>query len=143
MSDEGGDSDGVGYGKPPKRTRFKSGQSGNPKGRPRKSESFVSLVAKALEDRVTVTENGRRRSITKREALAKQFANKGAAGDLKAAKLLLELLKQIEEQKRDDEAKQRDGGAGERILKRLDRGAERLHARVQFLIESLNAEKKQ
>lgn len=29
--------DDVGYGKPPKRTQFKPGQSGNPKGRPRAS----------------------------------------------------------------------------------------------------------
>ncbi len=28
----------VGYGKPPKHTRFQAGQSGNPKGRPKKGE---------------------------------------------------------------------------------------------------------
>lgn len=32
-----GDDEDVGYGKPPKRTRFKPGQSGNPKGRPKRA----------------------------------------------------------------------------------------------------------
>jgi hypothetical protein len=38
----------VGYGKPPKHTRFKPGQSGNPKGRPKASKDFRSLLHRAL-----------------------------------------------------------------------------------------------
>jgi len=35
MTREDDDDDRVGYGKPPKRTRFRPGQSGNPRGRSR------------------------------------------------------------------------------------------------------------
>ena len=39
----------VGYRRPPKTTRFKPGQSGNPKGRPAKARNFKSDVKKTLE----------------------------------------------------------------------------------------------
>ena len=46
MSDENDDDETnykVGYGKPPKKTRFKKGTSGNPGGRPKGSRSFESI----------------------------------------------------------------------------------------------------
>ena len=46
----------VGYRKPPVNTRFKSGQSGNPKGRPRGSKGFATLMRKALSETVLVRE---------------------------------------------------------------------------------------
>lgn len=95
QNDERGDR--VGYKNPPKRARFKKGKSGNPAGRPKGSRSFMSLLAQALNERVTISEGGCRTQITKREALAKQIANKGAAGDLKVAMMLLGLLKQIDD----------------------------------------------
>jgi len=119
----------VGYGKPPAHSRFKKGQSGNRNGRPKKSKSFVALVADALEERVFVQEGGRRRSMTKREALAKQFANKGAIRDLKAAKILLELLAQIDNHNiaLQLEAQQRGGhSAVERLRAKLDQIRERM-----------------
>ena len=57
----------VGRGKPPLHTRFKKGQSGNPRG-PRRKDLPALLVA-ALEEPVFVTVEGQRRKITKREAV--------------------------------------------------------------------------
>jgi hypothetical protein len=45
---------------------------------------------------VTVTENGRRRQITKREAVIAQLVNKSAGADLRATKMLIDMLKDIE-----------------------------------------------
>jgi hypothetical protein len=79
----------VGFGKPPRSTRFKPGQSGNPTGRPRGAKNFAVAIERELVTRVTVTEDGRRKRISKREVIAKHLVNKAASGDLKAIPLLL------------------------------------------------------
>jgi hypothetical protein len=82
----------IGYGKPPPQNRFQKGQSGNPKGRPRGSRNLSTIMERALNEKVTIKENGRQRSITKREAAVKQLANKSAGGDLKSIQVLLNFL---------------------------------------------------
>jgi Family of unknown function (DUF5681) len=84
----GGD-DEVGFGKPPKHTRFTKGRSGNPKGRPRGSRNASTLLDEALKERVSVSENGRRKKITKLEAILTQLVNRAAGGDHRATQLLL------------------------------------------------------
>jgi hypothetical protein len=81
----------VGKGKPPQHTRFQTGRSGNPTGRRRGSKNVATLLEQVLNERVIVTENGKRRTITKLEAMLKQLANKAASGDLRATKLLIPL----------------------------------------------------
>ena len=81
----------AGRGKPPVHTRFKPGQSGNPRGRPKGSSSMATLLEAELSRRVTVSENGRRVTVSKRELVAKQAVNKAAAGD---PRMLMLLLKQ-------------------------------------------------
>jgi Family of unknown function (DUF5681) len=83
-----GDQEG-GYGKPPQGTQFRKGRSGNPKGRPRGSRNASTLLDQALKERVIVSENGRRRKVTKLEAILKQLVNKAAQGDHRATRLLL------------------------------------------------------
>jgi len=78
----------VGYGKPPKDTQFKTGRSGNPKGRPKGSRSAITILRKALEEKVVVQENGRRRTRSKAEVMCTQLANKAASGDLSALRLV-------------------------------------------------------
>ena len=80
---------GVGFGRPPRLTQFKPGQSGNPAGRPRGAKNIATALEEELNARLTVTENGRRRRISKREVIAKHLVNKAASGDLKAIPLLL------------------------------------------------------
>jgi hypothetical protein len=51
-----------------------------------------------LNEVIPVTENGRRRRISKLQAAAKQVANKGAAGDLRATKMAFDLAEKAEQQ---------------------------------------------
>jgi hypothetical protein len=82
----------VGYKKPPLHTRFKKGQSGNPRGRPRGSKNFSTLLTEALNEAVVITEDGRRRTISKRDLGLKQLANKFAMAEAQATKILLGLM---------------------------------------------------
>lgn len=83
----------VGYKKPPKHTQWKKGHCPNPKGRPRKNpKSLPWFVFEALNEKVTVMENGRKRSITKAEAAATQFANRAAQGDPKTFQNLVRFV---------------------------------------------------
>jgi hypothetical protein len=86
----------VGYGKPPRHTRFKKGQSGNPRGRPPGAKNLPTLLSEALNERVIVTDNGGQRSITKRQAIITQLVNRSATADLRAIKILLDILQNIE-----------------------------------------------
>jgi len=85
----------VGPGKPPLHTRFKKGQSGNPRGRSPKN--LPALLADALNERVWVTIDGKRRKITKREAIVTQMVNKSASADLRATKMLIDMMKDVEQ----------------------------------------------
>jgi hypothetical protein len=89
MSREGKPYD-VGYGKPPVASRFQKGRSGNPRGRAKGSKNLAQLIEQELDRKITVTENGQRRTITKREGIAKQLVNKAVAGDPKAIPFLVE-----------------------------------------------------
>jgi len=79
----------VGYARPPSRTRFQKGQSGNPKGRPKGSKNHSTILNEELEQRVVIRENGKQKTITKRRAAMKQLTNKAAAGDQRAIQTLL------------------------------------------------------
>jgi hypothetical protein len=81
----------VGYGKPPKDTQFKKGSSGNPKGRPRKILDFHLELLREFGSSITINENGRRRRISKYEAVIKQLAIKAMSGNLSAIRILLGL----------------------------------------------------
>ena len=86
----------VGYGKPPRHTQFKKGQSGNPRGRPSGAKNLSTLLSEALNELVIVAENGRRRRITKRKAIIMQLVNQAAKGDWRRAKLLVDIEHDIE-----------------------------------------------
>jgi hypothetical protein len=87
----------VGYGKPPRHTRFKKGEpSANPRGRPAKN--LMALLVEGLNKPVVVTEDGQRRTITVREAIVTQLINKSATADLRATKMLLDMIKDAEKQ---------------------------------------------
>ena len=85
----------VGYGKPPKKTRFKKGESGNPGGRPKKIKIRKNLytVFKEELDKKTIVINGRKTTI--KRALTKKLI-KDAFDDPKGPRKIFELLKESE-----------------------------------------------
>jgi hypothetical protein len=86
----------VGYGRPPRHTRFLPGRSGNPKGRPKGSKNFSTLFSEELARPVTLTENGKRCRMPKRQALAKQLINKALINEPRAAALALDQIRRSE-----------------------------------------------
>ena len=86
----------VGYRKPPPHTRFVKGQSGNSRGRPRGAKNMKTLLSKALNELVVVTDNGGRRKVSKREAIITQLVNRSAKADFKAIQILLGMIRDIE-----------------------------------------------
>ena len=83
--------DEIGYRRPPKHTRFQPGSSGNPKGRPRASKNLSAVFETALNERVSVNDNGKRKKITMFEAIAKQAVRKAAGGDQRALRLVIDM----------------------------------------------------
>jgi Family of unknown function (DUF5681) len=75
----------VGPGRPPKEYQFKPGQSGNPKGAPRKPKSIVpDLMASfehALNGKVTLRQGENEKIVTKFEAGIEQLVTQFAKGD--------------------------------------------------------------
>jgi hypothetical protein len=84
----------VGPSRPPLHTRFKKGQSGNPGGRRKKQ--LPALLADALNETVFVTIDGERRQMTKREAVVHQLVNKSTTADLRATKMMFDMMKDAE-----------------------------------------------
>lgn len=79
----------VGYGKPPVQSRFKPGQSGNPKGRRKGAKCFNTIVREALLRPVAVRTSAGTKKITSAEALVMKAIESGTKGDLRAIEKLL------------------------------------------------------
>lgn len=69
--------DTVGYGNPPKSTRFKPGQSGNPKGRPPGRRNDELPYEAVLGQPVVITEGGEQTSVTAETAILRKLAVSG------------------------------------------------------------------
>lgn len=82
----------VGFGKPPKHTQFKKGQSGNPKGRRKKSKNLNTLLEAELESRITVREGDQEKSLTKRQAIIKRIVQGALGGDIRQLQFLFRYL---------------------------------------------------
>ena len=81
----------VGYRKPPKHAQFKKGKSGNPKGRPKGARNMRTIVTETLEQRVMVTEKGKRKSMSAIELLLRTVMRQALQGDSKAITQVLNL----------------------------------------------------
>ncbi|WP_311275576.1 DUF5681 domain-containing protein [Methylobacterium sp. WCS2018Hpa-22] len=110
----------IGYGKPPADRRFRKGQSGNPRGRPRGHSAplgrrdLLDAFTQAAREPIAITKDGRTIRTTQIEALAQQLTRKALQGDMKAAKLLFNTIKALAP------ADEPDGMSHEERLKTLD-----------------------
>ena len=85
-----------GYKKPPEHCRFKKGQSGNPKGRPKGSKGLTAWFQDIMHRPVHAKENGKIRKMTGIEAILYQQRNAALAGDKQAIKEVLRLQQILE-----------------------------------------------
>lgn len=82
----------VGYGQPPMHTRFKPGESGNPRGRPAGRPNAKTTVARVINETVPVHEGERTRKMTKLEAMLQAHTLKAMKGDSRSASIVIGLL---------------------------------------------------
>lgn len=92
MSD---DSEGVGYKRPPTASRWKKGQSGNPKGRTKGQRNLKTDLAAEMAEMLQITERGRPKRITKQRALLKAITARALGGDARATSEILDLVMRL------------------------------------------------
>jgi hypothetical protein len=93
MSNNEHTDDDVGKGKPPKQHQFQPGQSGNPKGRPKGSKNVHHILSKILNEKITVTDAGKKMVVEKLEGAMRVLVNKSFEGRPQSLKLLIDLLR--------------------------------------------------
>lgn len=123
------DRDEVGYGKPPRKTQFQKGRSGNPKGRPKGTLNVATVLERTLREPVVINENGQRKTITKLQAAVKQLVNKAASGDSAALRQLMALVASAEQRSSDAQPDRPSLNEADRkvmagILKRFEKNTE-------------------
>ncbi len=107
MSDDSEGGYEVGYRKPPVATRFQKGTSGNPSGRRKKASKPLDpgIVLQTIDnEEIVVTDNGKRKRMTKAEINFRQLFAKATRGDLKAARLIANMaIKYFSPEDRDED----------------------------------------
>ena len=79
----------IGYGKPPKHSQFKPGQSGNPRGRVPVKDKLAEASQNALFRKITIrTDKGTQR-VSMMEAMLMQLSQQAAKGDKAAIRMVL------------------------------------------------------
>lgn len=110
----------VGYKRPPRGHQFKPGQSGNPKGRPKKNKNFVEDVKGEMNELIQIQEQGKLKKITKQKALVKRIVADALSGKTSIIKLLLPILsdKNFEIKDFEEDLSQEDQAILEDYIKR-------------------------
>lgn len=94
------DDDDVGYGKPPKRTQWKKGQSGNPRGRPMGARGLKSDLHEELSAKRSLplkNKDGETKIIsgTSQQLMLRSLATRARQGHVAAARVLIDLILQV------------------------------------------------
>ncbi len=85
----------VGYRKPPKHTRFKPGQSGNPRGRSKGTKNLKTDLMEELREKIVIREGERTQKVSKQRALLKSVVNRAIKGDARATNIALSAMMRL------------------------------------------------
>src|SRR5690242_19596143 len=85
----------VGYGRPPTHTRFKAGQSGNRKGRPKGSKNFRTIIENVLTGKIVVRQGEKKRSISRLEGIVWRQVDSALKGNDRAALATLKMAGEV------------------------------------------------
>jgi hypothetical protein len=83
----------VGRGKPPREHQWKPPQSGNPSGKRKREESCRDLMKEELDALISVQENGKTITLSKRKAWVKRVVNGAIQGNPRDEKILMRFEK--------------------------------------------------
>jgi uncharacterized protein DUF5681 len=83
----------IGYGRPPRHSRFATGQSGNPRGRQKGVRNLANDVKRTLEVPVRLTDQGKTRRVSTQEAVLLRLREKALKGDARAIDRLVDLAR--------------------------------------------------
>jgi hypothetical protein len=86
----------AGYNRPPISGRFKPGQSGNPKGRPKGSRNLRTDLTSMMKRRVQIREDGQQRMVSRQELVLLRLFERAAKGDIKACTQLFSMIMKFE-----------------------------------------------
>lgn len=104
MANDNDDGYEVGYRKPPKRTQFRPGQSGNPQGRPKGAKNLKADLVEELNQKIVIREGERSRKVTKQRAFVKSMVNGAIKGNARATTSMLStMLRLLDTGERADE----------------------------------------
>jgi len=87
------DDDDVGYGRPPKKNRFKKGDRANPNGRPKGSKDKTSLFKKTLDRPVYMTLEGKKTKVSYSEAFLSKISQDSLQKDKAAVNIIISMIK--------------------------------------------------
>lgn len=85
----------VGYGKPPRHSRWRPGRSGNLRGRPRGTKNLATDLTEELAERVEVREGQRALTLSKQRLMLKANVARACKGDPRATALVMALIARL------------------------------------------------
>ena len=109
----------VGYGKPPKGTRFRKGRSGNPMGRPKGTRNFRTDLREELAEPISLRQDGRVATVSSQRAVLKQLRATALKGDRHARDRFLDYAERFGQDEAAEDAERALAQGDQDILERF------------------------